>query len=53
MGRAQESFDALGELRQVVPAAPIRGILLLFLRATPARAAVEIRNHLASFLNEA
>lgn len=52
MGRAQESFDAPSVLSQVVQAAPIRGILLLFLTATPDRAAVEIRNHLASFRNE-
>lgn len=52
LGRAQESFDALSVLRQVVQAVRIRGILPLFLTAAPARVAVEIRNHLASFLNE-
>ncbi len=52
-GRAQESFDAPVVLRKVVlPAGPLGGILPLFLTATPGRATVEIRNHLASFLNE-
>jgi len=52
MGRTQESLDALTALRQVVHAAPIGGTLLLFLTAAPVRVTAEIRNNLASFLNE-